>query len=120
MQIEKDSSIWLTTLPLFDEGYTLSKNTFWDLIRIGYGWNLKRLPTTRDCGDKFSIEHTLTCKKGGFVSLRHNSLRNLTANLLTSTCKDVSIEPQLTPLTGEVFTEKTANTSNDARLDVKA
>ena len=34
-------------------------------------------------------------KKGGFVTLRHNSLRDLTANILKEICKDVSIEPPI-------------------------
>ena len=117
---EKGASIWLTTLPLIDEGYTIPKNVFWDLIRLRYGWSLKRLPIKCECGETFSIEHALTCKKGGFVSLRHNSLRDITATLLSNACKDVCVEPPLTPLTGEEFNERSANTSDDARLDIKA
>ena len=59
-------------------------------------------------------------KKGGFVSIRHNDLRDLTANMLSEVCKDVEIEPKLTPLTGEVLGSRTANTTNDARLDIRA
>ena len=32
------ASAWLTTLPLKQEGYPLTKQLFWDLIRIRYGW----------------------------------------------------------------------------------
>ena len=45
----------------------------------------------------------MSCKKGGFVSIRHNYLRDLAANMLSEVCKDVEIEPKLTPLTGEVL-----------------
>ena len=31
----------------------------------------------------FSIAHSLSCPKGGFPSIRHNEIRDLTANLLT-------------------------------------
>ena len=117
---EKGASIWLTTIPLIEEGYNIPKNVFWDLIRLRYGWNLKRLPAKCECGETFTIEHSLTCKKGGFVSLRHNNLRNLTANLLSTTCKDVCVEPALSPLTGEEFNERSAILSDDARLDIKA
>ena len=34
---EHGSSSWLTTLPLSEEGYDLTKQLFWDLIRICYG-----------------------------------------------------------------------------------
>ena len=34
---EHGSSSWLTTLPLSEERYDLTKQLFWDLIRIRYG-----------------------------------------------------------------------------------
>ena len=40
----KGASSWLTLLPIADEGYELNKELFWDLIRIRYGYQLKRLP----------------------------------------------------------------------------
>ena len=61
----------------------------------------------------------LACKKGGFVSLRHNQVRDLTIGMLTEAgCKDIVSEPQLAPLTGETFYHKTANTADDARADI--
>ena len=45
----------------------------------------------------------MSCKKGGFVSVRHNDLRDLTTNKLSKVCKDVEIEPKLIALTGEVL-----------------
>ena len=59
--------------------------------------------------NELSIEHALQCCKGGFVTLHHNHIRNTTANLLTEVCKDVCVEPQLQPLSGERFSEKTIN-----------
>ena len=43
----------------------------------------------------------LAAKKGGFVSLRHNQVRNLTASQLNEVCHHVCVEPQLLQLTGE-------------------
>ena len=74
---------------------------FWDLIHIRYGWPLTRLPSSCECGAKFDIQHALSCKKGGFISQRHNHVRNITGALLKEVCKDVRIEPSLQPLTGE-------------------
>ena len=62
----------------------------------------------------------MSCKKGGFLSIRHNDLGDLTANMLSEVCRDVEIEPKLTPLTGEVLGSRTANTTNEARLDIRA
>ena len=78
------------------------------------------LPTDCVCGVKFSVQHAMSCKKGGFVTLRHNGLRDVTASYLTEVCKDVKVEPILTTLTGEQFEERTANSAQDARLDISA
>ena len=118
MSSENGASTWLSTLPLTSENYQLTKQNFWDLIRFRYGWQLSRLPSTCECGVTFSIEHALTCKKGGFISLRHNEVRNLTANLLGEVCKDVCIEPTLLPFTGEEING--ALTTDNARADVCA
>jgi len=61
----------------------------------------------------------MTCKKGGFISCRHNEIRDILAKLLDEVCRDVDIEPALLPLTGENF-NKTSNSTNEARLDVSA
>ena len=53
-----------------------------------------------------------------FVTIRHNTIRDLTAKMLTEVCKDVSVEPHLHPITGETLDEVTANTSDEARLDI--
>ena len=90
---EHGSSSWLTTLPLSEEGYDLTKQLFWDLIRIRYGWTLTKLPAYCECGKKFDLQHALSCKKGGFVSLRHNFVRDITSSLLSEVCKDVRVEP---------------------------
>ena len=67
-----------------------------------------------------SIQHCMSCKKGDFVSMKHNDLRDLTANMLSEVCKDIEIEPQLIPLTSEGLGSRTANTTNEARLDIRA
>ena len=115
---EEGASTWLTTLPLKDEGYSMTKQLFWDLIHIRYGWELTRLPEYCECGARFNLHHSLSCKKGGFISIRHNNIRNITASLLKEVCKDIRIEPSLQPLTGEGFNEKTANISDEVRCDV--
>ena len=66
------------------------------------------------------MDHALSCKKGGFISLRHNQIRDLTANLLKIICHDVLIEPTLQQVTGESLHERTANITDDARVDIAA
>ena len=75
---------------------------------------------TCSCESKIDIQHAMSCKNGGFITIRHNDLRDLNANLLTEVCKDVDIEPHLLPVTGETFDNRTANTSNEARVNIKS
>ena len=113
---EIGASSWISTLPLASEDYIMNKQLFWDLIRIRYGWELKRLPEKCACGSNFNLQHALSCKKGGFISIRHNQIRNITASLLKETCKDVRVEPTLQQLTGENFNSRSAIITEEARL----
>ena len=60
------------------------------------------------------MTHALNCKSGGFITIRHNRVRDL---LLTEICNDVEIEPPLQPLEGEIIN---GLTSVNARPDVRA
>jgi len=43
----------------------------------------------------------MICKRVGFVTQRHNELRDLEAELLNMVCTDVEIEPVLQAISGE-------------------
>ena len=62
----------------------------------------------------------LSCPKGGYPSIRHNEIRDLSANLMSEVCNNVSIEPHLQPITGEHLSGASANTQDGARLDIAA
>ena len=81
---------------------------------------LKDLPQKCACEDAFSVEHALSCKKGGFVARRHDNIRNLLVASLTKVCNNVQSEPRFLPLDNESFALRSANTSEEARLDIKA
>lgn len=68
----------------------------------------------------FSVEHALNCKKGGFISNRHNEIRRITADFLKEVCIDVEEEPLLQEITGEIFQLKTMKKEKDARPDLSA
>ena len=51
--------------------------------------------------------------------MRHNEVRDLSAELLRQVCRDVNIEPGLIPLSGQRFSAS-ANHEANARLDVSA
>ena len=67
-----------------------------------------------------SVEHALSCPKGGFPSIRHNEIRDFTAYVLSEVCSDVCVEPELQVLSGESLAYKTANAADGARLDIAA
>ena len=117
---EKGASSWLITLPIEEFGFALHKRAFHDAMALRYDWNPSRTPTNCACGKLFTVEHALSCPKGGFPILRHNEIRDLTANLMTEVCHDVCVEPDLQKLTGEVLQGSSSNTQDGARLDIAA
>ena len=117
---EIGASNWLTSLPIRAKGFNLNKQEFVDAIALRYGWPVEGLPNTCACGSPNNVNHTMTCKKGGFVCIRHDEVRDLTANMLREVCHDVSTEPTLLPLEGEHLRYRTANTTNEARVDISA
>ena len=118
LSTEKGVSNWITMLPIVEYGFELLKQQFWDSICLRYAWEISKLPTTCSCGSKFDIQHSMSCKKGGFLTIRHNDLRDLTAKILSEVCYDTENEPTLVPLSGEDLSNRTANRSNEARPDV--
>ncbi len=77
-------------------------------------------PVLHVCGYSFPTDHALNCHMGGFQTTCHNEIRDLTANLLSEVCHDVSVEPSLQPLAGESLTYSTAHREDPARLDIRA
>ena len=52
------------------------------------------------------------------MSMRHNNIRDLEANMLREVCKDVKVEPELLPI-GNADTGS-SNVADKARLDISA
>ena len=115
---EKGASSWLPALPIDSHGFALHRSAFRDALSLRYCWPLENLPSHCSCGHQFSIEHALSCPTGGFPSIRHNEVRDLTASLLTEVCHGVSTEPHLQSLSGEAMSHELANVEDGARLDV--
>ena len=118
--LETGSSNWLTTLPIKEHGFYLEKQAFWDSLYLRYSLPLRNLPAHCVCGKAFTLDHALSCAKGGFISLRHNELRDFTAKLLDECHSNGKIEPALTPLSGESFDYATTILTDEARVDIAA
>ena len=67
-----------------------------------------------------SIPSALSCKKVGFVAQRHDGVRNLLTSFLGKVCNNVEVKPQLQTLDNERFNLRSAVTSPETRLDMKA
>ena len=98
---------------MFEHCVTLLVGT-WSVARKQY------LLSECVCGKPFSADNALNCKIGGYPCIRHNQVRDLLASLMKEVCTDVRTEPELQPLTGEVFNRATMITTDEARLDIEA
>ena len=98
----------------------LNKQEFRDSPRLRYYMPLSDLPSKRVCGEKYTVCHALSCKKGGFVAQRHDGVRKILTSLIGEVCTNVEVEPQLQPLDNEWFNLRSAVTSPESRLDFKA
>ena len=81
---------------------------------------LVELPSLCVCGDKFTVGHALSCKKGGFVARRHDGDRNFLTAFINKICNNMKIEPRFQSLDNERLHLRSAATSSEARLDIKA
>lgn len=115
----KGASSWLTSLPLKTENFVLNKREFFDALCLRYRWPVRYMPSVCPCGKSFSVDHAMTCLKGGYIHMKHNVVRDTVASLLDEVCPDVVTEPSLLPLSGETISTS-ANGADDARLDIAA
>ena len=60
------------------------------------------------CRQLFTIAHALSSPTTGYPSIRHNELRDITADLLKELCSNVTVEPPLQSLTGEMLSMRTS------------
>ena len=74
---------------------------------LRYDWPVEDIPSTCACGKVFTIDHSMICQLGGFITQRHNELRDLEAEFLSMVCSDAEIEPVLQDISAEhLFNEQ--------------
>ena len=117
---DKGASSWLNAIPIEEHGLALNKQEFRDSLCLRYNLPLPNLPSYCACGEMFTVNHALSCKKGGFVAQRHDTIRDLLTSHISKVCRNVEKEPLLQPLDNEVFNLQSTVTSREARLDMKA
>ena len=117
---KKGSSAWLTVLPLQDLSFNLNtEREFCDAIKLHYDSPVEDIPSTCACGEASMVDHSMICKLGGFITQRHNELRDLVDGFLSMVCSDVQIEPVLQDICSE-YLNRGSNKAQDARLDIHA
>ena len=52
---------------------------------------LSDIPSKCVCGEKYTVRHALSCKKGGFVAQRHDGVRNLLTSLIGKVCTNAEV-----------------------------
>ena len=112
-------SNWLMVLQITEFWFELSKQQFWDSIRLQYGWKMTNLPITCSCWNKFDIQASMICEKGGFISIKCNDLPDVTTNMMSGKCKDTKTEPNSTYLSGEELHGRTSNNSNQLKVEIR-
>ena len=117
---DKGASSWLNAIPIEEHGLPLNKQEFRDSLCLRYNLPLPNLPSYCACGEVFTVNHALTCKKGGFIAQRHDTIRDLLTSHISKVCRNVETEPLLQPLDNEVFNLQSTVMSREARLDMKA
>ena len=116
---EPGSSSWLTILPIQEHGFHLHKGDFQDALFLHYGITPLITSKTCQCGTSFSVNHAMVCPFRDFPTIRHKEVQDLTASLLTVVSHTVQTESPLQPVTSETFSLASANTADDACLDIK-
>ena len=104
-------------MPLAEFGFALNKGEFRDALSLMYGIPLKGLTAVCPCGQKYNVTHALNCKKGGFLTMGHNNLRDFEADMLSKVVNDVETESELQTVTREIIEGLSGNAS---RLNIRA
>ena len=117
---QKSASAWITTLPIDDHDFFLHKGDFKDSLCYCYGWSISGLSHKCCCGTLLSTDHAMICHKGGYPSVQHNEIWDVSYNLLAEVCYNTCVELVLQPLTGESFQFRSANTQDEARCNICA
>ena len=75
------------------------------------------MPSQCPCGQNHDVTQAMKCKRGGFIIMRHNNVRDFEANLLKTTLNDDEFEPKLQKIDNEGLN---GLTGDDGRPDIRA
>ena len=93
-----ECGIWISLTPHKLNGTLLSRDEWLDNTRLCYGFKPMGLCSHCDgCAAPFTVEHELSCKKGGLVSIRHDNARDKAGALVGQalTTRKITYEPSI-------------------------
>ena len=91
---DNNLAVWLSVLPIAANNFDLTAQEFRDALAVHYKKPLLAIPPHCDgCGAPSSLDHFLSCKKGGLVVQRHNELRDAVDDLAALLWGQVRREP---------------------------
>ena len=61
---EKGSSVWLTVVPLQEQGFNLTKREFRDAVKLSYDWPFDDIPSVCAYEENFTVDNAMICKRG--------------------------------------------------------
>jgi hypothetical protein len=111
---------WLSHAPLDFLGLSMDRQTFRDAIALRMGTPFPDdLPDfCPSCGGAFDVSHALKCKKGNWVTRRHNEVAKAWLALFRKASATVTSEPFLAAPVG--LKRTSSSTKDGARADIFA
>ena len=77
------------------------QRSFRDALRQWYAKELRGIPSQFTFGQQCNANHALNCKMGGFLTIRHNYIRDYEVNPVIKVHKDIEDEPHLQSINRE-------------------
>ena len=111
--------MWLVATPYRHLGFELHQLEFVDSVGLRYGFELKDMKSKCICGKQNSGDHALSCSTGGYSILRHDSIRNLMAEICAYAGLKVEKEKLLQPCDNHNL-HFASNIAPEARMDIVA
>jgi hypothetical protein len=116
--LDSNCSDWLSYAPLERRDLVLDRQTFRDAValRMGVDFPDPLPPYCPSCGELFDLSHALKCKKGGWVTKRHNQVARVWRALFKRVSPVVEAEPLVAPPIN--LTKASTTRCVDARADI--
>ena len=114
---EKGATSRISVLPLKEFGFVLNKGEFRYALRHRHAKEPCELPSLCPRSYQYNVNRALYCKRGGFVIIKHNNIRDSEANLINQVYSDVEVEPHFQSINWENIN---GLTGDDARPDIRA